>query len=131
VKKACTRRKNALFSHESPVKKSRAEALTMPTRRRAVQYALVFLGCVLIVDALVGEKGLFAMLRAREQYHALEVALADARAGNAARREEARRYREDLSAIEELARSEHGMIKDGEKVFIIRDVVPRDLAPRQ
>ena len=36
-------------------------------------------------------------------------------------REQARRYREDPSAIEELARKDLGLIKPGEKLFIIRD----------
>jgi cell division protein FtsB len=113
------------------VKKSRSQTPSLPTRRRVVQYVLVFLGCVLVVDALVGDKGLFAMLRAREQYHELEVSLARTRAANAALRDEARRYREDLDTIEGLARSEHGMIKEGEKVFIIRDVLPPELSPRR
>ena len=38
-------------------------------------------------------------------------------------REEARRLREDPSAIEELARQELGLIKPGEKLFIVKDVV--------
>ena len=43
---------------------------------------------------------------------------------NAQLREEARRLREDPTAIEELARRELGLIKPGEKVFIIKDVPP-------
>ncbi len=114
------------------MKKSRLPVASTPTRRRrAVQYALVFLGCVLVVDALVGDKGLFAMLRAREEYRELEASLARARARNAALKEEARRYRQDPAAIEEAARRDLGMIKDGEKVFIIRDVLPAELSGRQ
>jgi cell division protein FtsB len=112
------------------VKKPRTEATSTPTRRRrAVQFALLFIGCVLVVDALVGDTGLFAMLRAREQYRELEAALASARSANAVLREDARRYREDPEMIEEVARRELGMIRDGEKVFIIRDVLPADLTP--
>lgn len=132
-KRTCTQGRNALFSHEPFVKIPRRRALSgsLPTRpRRAVQYALVFIGCVLVAGSLVGDNGLFAMLRAREQYRELEASLARARANNAALREVARRYREDPAAIEEAARGELGMIKEGEKVFILRDVVPADLAPR-
>jgi cell division protein FtsB len=93
-------------------------------RRRAVQYLLVFVGCVLVVDALVGEKGLLAMMKAREEYHALERSLYDARTDNARLREEARRLREEPAAIEEIARRELGLIRPGEKLFIIRDVRP-------
>jgi cell division protein FtsB len=93
-------------------------------RRRAVQYLLVFVGCVLVVDALVGEKGLLAMMKARQEYQALEQSLHNARSENARLREEARRLREDPSAIEDIARRELGLIRPGEKLFIIRDVRP-------
>ena len=95
-------------------------------RRRALQCALLVVGAVLIVDALVGEKGLLAMLRARQQYRGLEQSLADARSENARLRDEARRLREDPVAIENLAREELGLIKPGEKLFIIKDVSPKD-----
>ncbi|MBI4266231.1 MAG: septum formation initiator family protein [Acidobacteria bacterium] len=97
------------------------------TRRRArgvVRYLLVFVGCVLIVDALVGEKGLLAMLKARDTYTRLEKSLSEAREENARLREAARRLREDPLTIEEIARRELGLIGPGEKLFIIRDVPP-------
>src|SRR5690606_25637887 len=87
-------------------------------RRRAVQYVLIFIGAVLFIDALVGEKGLLAMRQAREQERLAEAALAAARQENARLREEARRLREDPSAIEEIARRELGLIKPGERLFI-------------
>ena len=93
-------------------------------RRRALHNALLVVGCVLVIDALVGDKGLLAMLRARQTYRSLEESLADVRTENAALREEARRLREDPSAIEELARQELGLMKPGEKLFIVKDVVP-------
>ena len=95
--------------------------------RRTLQYILLVVGIVLIVDSLVGEKGLLAMLQAREQHAALEQSLADVRADNARLREAARRLREDPDAIEDLARSELGLIRPGEKLFIVKDVGPRDL----
>jgi cell division protein FtsB len=90
--------------------------------RRALHYLLLFIGFVLVIDALVGEKGLLAMIKAREQHRGIEQALAEARAENARLREEARRLREDPASIEEIARRELGLIKPGEKLFIIRDV---------
>ena len=92
--------------------------------RRALQYLLVFVSCVLVVDAIVGEKGLVAMVKARQQYAALEESLARARSENARLREEARRLREDPVTIEEIARRELGLMKPGERLFIIRDVRP-------
>jgi len=94
-------------------------------RRRAVEYLVVIVSSVLLVDAFVGDKGLLAMMEAREHYRLLEQALTEARAENARLREEARRLREDPTAIEEIARRELGLIRPGEKLFIIRDVEPR------
>lgn len=90
-----------------------------------MEYLVVLVGSVLMIDAFVGEKGLLAMMEAREQYRLLEQSLADARAENTRLREQARRLREDPAAIEEIARRELGLIRPGEKVFIIRDVEPR------
>ena len=89
-----------------------------------VQYVLVFIGCVLVIDSLVGDKGLLAMMQAREEYRLLEQSLATARAENARLRDEARRLREDPDAIEDIARRELGMIKPGERLFIIKDIGP-------
>jgi cell division protein FtsB len=94
--------------------------------RRAVQYLLVFIGGVLVLDALVGEKGLLEMLKKRQEYRTLEQSLVDLRTENARLREEARRLQEDASAIEDLARRELGLIKPGEKLFILKDVAPTD-----
>ncbi|HLG58625.1 MAG TPA: septum formation initiator family protein [Vicinamibacterales bacterium] len=94
--------------------------------RRALQYLLVFVGCVLVLDALVGEKGLLEMLKKRQEYRTLEQSIANARTENAQLREEARRLREDPAAIEDLARRDLGLIKPGEKLFIVKDVAPAD-----
>jgi cell division protein FtsB len=77
---------------------------------------------VVIVDALVGDRGLLAMLRARHQYDQLAATIARQRAENARLREEVRRLREDPGAIEEIARRDLGLIRPGEKVFIVKDV---------
>jgi cell division protein FtsB len=92
--------------------------------RRALQYLVVFVSCVLVVDAIVGEKGLIAMVKARQQYEALEESLARARSENARLREDARRLREDPNTIEEIARRELGLMKPGERLFIIKDLRP-------
>ncbi len=92
--------------------------------RRALQLALVVVSCVLVIDALMGDKGLLAMMQARRSYRALEGSLGELRAENARLREQARRLREDPAAIEDLARRELGLIRPGEKLFIVKDVVP-------
>lgn len=114
-------------------RKRRAPKPKRPTRnRRIVQLLLIFVASVIIVDGLVGERGLLAMLRARREYDELAGTIARKRAENAQLRDEARRLREDPTAIEEIARRELGLIKPGEKVFIIKDVPPvTGQTPRQ
>ena len=110
-----------------------AAALTGLVRRlgkRALPVLFVCLAMVVVVDAVVGDKGLFAMLKARRQYRALEQALTHARGENAKLREEARRLREDPAAIEDLARRELGLIRPGEKLFIVKDITPDDSSHR-
>jgi cell division protein FtsB len=94
--------------------------------RRTVQYVLVFVGCVLVLDALVGDKGLLEMLKKRQEYRALEQSLTDIRNDNTRLREEGRRLQEDPATIEDLARRELGLIKPGEKLFIVKDVPTTD-----
>ena len=106
-------------------KRRRSPAPKRPTRnRRIVQLLVLFVASVIIVDGLVGDRGLFAMLRARHEYDQLAASIARQRADNAKLREQARRLREDPSAIEEIARRELGLIKPGERVFIVKDVPP-------
>ena len=93
-----------------------------PLRTRLLNYVLGFVAIVLIVDALVGEKGLLDTMRARRQHAEITAALAHKRQENARLRDEIRRYREDASAIEALAREELGLMRDGEVLFIVRDV---------
>jgi cell division protein FtsB len=89
-----------------------------------VHWLLLFIASLIVVDGLVGERGLLAMLRARREYDQLAATIDRQRADNARLRDEARRLREDPSAIEEVARRELGLIKPGEKVFIIKDLPP-------
>jgi cell division protein FtsB len=105
--------------------KPRTPAPNRPGRnRQIVHWLLLFVAAIIIVDSLVGEQGLLAMLRARKQYEELAATIARQRAENARLREEARRLTDDPTAIEEIARRELGLIRPGEKVFIIRDVAP-------
>ena len=87
-----------------------------------VRALIIFVALVVLADGLVGDRGLLAMLRARQEYAALAATIARQRAENARLREHARRLREDPSAIEELARRDLGLIRPGETVFIVKDV---------
>lgn len=77
---------------------------------------------MLIVDALVGERGLLASRRADRQYEEVAASTKRQLAENLRLREEKRRLEEDPAAIEEVARRELGLIRPGEKLFIIKDV---------
>jgi cell division protein FtsB len=92
--------------------------------RRIVHLLLLFAASAIVIDSLVGDRGLLAMLRARHEYNELTATIARERASNARLREEARRLREDPRAVEEIARRDLGLIKPGEKVFILKDVPP-------
>ena len=102
-----------------------AKSSTANRGRRVARYVLAFVTAILVIDAVFGEKGLLALIKARRDFEGVEASLAAARAENARRREEARRLREDPQAIEEIARRELGLIKPGETLFIIRDVKPK------
>jgi cell division protein FtsB len=91
---------------------------------RVVRLALIIIAAVVLVDALVGEKGLLATIRARHEYTELSAQISRKRTENIHLREVARGLREDPNAIEELARRELGLIRPGETLFIIKDVTP-------
>jgi cell division protein FtsB len=92
--------------------------------RRIVHWVLMLVASIIVVNGLVGDRGLLAMLRARHEGDVLAASIARQRAENARLREEARRLRSDPNTIEEVARRELGLIRPGEKVFIIKDVPP-------
>jgi cell division protein FtsB len=90
--------------------------------KRIGQIVAIGFAIVLMVDAIVGDRGLLAQRQATRQYEALTKALDLKRIENARLQEEARRLKDDPTAIEELARRELGLIRPGEKVFILKDL---------
>jgi cell division protein FtsB len=109
----------------TPAPRRRSPQPKRPARsRRAVHLLLIVVALLVAVDALVGDRGLLAMLRARKQGDELSAFIARQRAENARLREDARRLSEDPAAIEEVARRELGLIKPGERVFILKDIPP-------
>jgi cell division protein FtsB len=92
--------------------------------RKAVHLLLMFVASLIVVDGLVGDRGLLAMLRARHEYDELSATISRQRSENARLRDLARRLSDDPAAIEEIARRDLGLIRPGERVFIIKDVSP-------
>ncbi len=108
-----------------PLRRKRVPAVPFSAmRRRTVHLLLIFVAVVLVVDALVGEKGLIESMRARKMHRETTAALDSIRRENMRLREEVRRLKEDPTAIESLARQELGLVRPGEMLFIIKDQVP-------
>jgi cell division protein FtsB len=91
-------------------------------RRRGVHLLLIFVTLVLIIDALIGEKGLMESMHAQRQYRELSASLDRLRRDNSNLRDEARRLKEDPATIESLAREQLGLIRPGEIMFILKDL---------
>ena len=104
--------------------KRRAPGHRLSRGKRIARWAVVLLSMAVIVDAIVGDRGLLAMLQAREQYEATTAALEQQKAENARLREQKARLLNDPAAIEELARGELGLMRPGEKLFIVKDLKP-------
>jgi len=90
-------------------------------RRRWLTYALVGVSSVLMVNALVGDTGYLATLRARKDHDALVQSLIQIRQENQDLREKARLLREDPAALEEAARRGLGLTRPGEVLVIVTE----------
>jgi len=101
-----------------------APGRTSAVRRRTVHFLLVFATIVLVVDALVGEKGFLETLKVRRQHRELQASVELVRQDNARLRDKVRRLNDDPAEIELVAREELGLIKPGEMLFIVRDARP-------
>ena len=90
--------------------------------RKFWSHAILFAACVLLVNAVFGEKGLMDTIRARKSYAASSRDLDRLKRENAALRDEARRLRSDPAAIEAVARGELGLVRPGEILVTVKDV---------
>jgi cell division protein FtsB len=100
-------------------------AAAIPPRRQPRRFwsqAVLFVSCVLLGNALVGEKGLMDTLRARKAYVVARQDLERLKLENAGLRDRARRLRSDPATIESVARGELGLVKPGEILVTIKDV---------
>ncbi len=104
-----------------------APALSPPVRLQKrgpspwVRRAVVFVACLLLADAIFGNRGAAEWVRARREYRRAVEGLAQVRQENAGLRDEARRLREDSAAIETVARRDLGLIKRGEILVRVKD----------
>ncbi len=90
-------------------------------RRRVMRGGLVLVLVLALADGVFGARGLIENMQLRQRNAALESAIEQMDTGNAGLIEEIRRLREDPAAIEELARGELELMKEGELLIILRD----------
>lgn len=98
-------------------------ATPRPTRRTA-RFLVLLVTVLLVGNAILGDRGYLSMIRAADEMEQLSRSIAAARARNDALRENARQLREEAWRIEELARGELGLMRPGEKLFIVTDRAP-------
>ncbi|MGE3843979.1 MAG: septum formation initiator family protein [Vicinamibacterales bacterium] len=91
------------------------------SRRRLAQYALLFVAAALVVNALIGDRGLTALLKAKREHAQLHQSLIRVRQENARIGDEVRRLGSDPKAIELAARENLGLARKDELLFIVRD----------
>ena len=87
-----------------------------------VFYVLVLVTAALVLSAIFGDKGVMALARVRRDHDQLAAEVARQRAENVQNRELVRKLQGDPATLEGLARDELGLIRPGEKLFIIRDL---------
>lgn len=93
-------------------------------RRKRIDLALTFVAAIVLVNGIVGDRGLLESWRARRQYSALAAGISTLRVQNRDLRDEARRLREDPTTIESVARQELGLIRKGEILVVVRHARP-------
>jgi cell division protein FtsB len=90
--------------------------------RRFWSHAIFFASCVLLVNAIFGDKGLMDSMHARRTYAAAAQDLARIKRENAALRDRVRRLRSDPDTIESVARGELGLVRPGEILVTIKTI---------
>ena len=88
-------------------------------RRRFSTWALTIVLGILLINAMVGENGYLATIRAEREEQALAAEVAKIRRDSERLKHERERLQNDPAAVEEAAR-ELGLIRDGETLVTIR-----------
>jgi len=90
-------------------------------RRRVLGYGLLIVSAVLMANAVIGENGYLASVRAQREYDRAMADLTRIRAENQALQDESQRLQHDQDALEDAARRELGLIRPGETLVIVHD----------
>ena len=103
------------------------DARPLPPRRRDrawMRRVLLFVACVVALDALVGERSVLQTLRAEREQQRVSGELTDLRRENLELSRRIQRLRNDSGAIEAMARDELGLIRRGE-ILVVLTNAPR------
>jgi len=119
----CGTFKNSMPSAESKPA-ARLDAPRVPISQRLLKGALLFVGCALLLNVLVGSQGLPAIIQVRHQQAGLANDLARVRADNARLRAEIEDLRTNDDAIKQLARELLNYAEPGEKVIVVHQSTP-------
>ncbi len=95
--------------------------MAFPLRRR-LWLVLVLTVCLFLVYSAVGERGLVRLNIMLEQRDGLRARVDALQESNLDLAEQISLLRDDPTTIENLARTELGMVRDGETVFILSDL---------
>jgi cell division protein FtsB len=90
-------------------------------QRRWVRRALIFVSCVLLVDSVVGERGLVRRVRAQHDLVQAAARLGQLKRENAALRDQVAKLHTDPGTIEAAARQQLGLIRRGEILVVVKD----------
>jgi len=104
-----------------PRKRFRTALEARQWRRRVIGYAVTTIAFVLVVNALVGENGYLATMRANRESDELRAQLRQLREENQAIQEQIHRLKTDPSALEEAARRDLRLLRPGETMVVIKD----------
>ena len=97
----------------------------LPRRRRDnpwLRRGLLVGTVIVFVDAVFGDRGVAEMRKAQRVYSAAYADLVRLKSTNSGLREQARRLSDDQSTIEDVARKELGLMREGEVLFVVKPV---------
>jgi cell division protein FtsL len=89
-------------------------------KKRVLLFILIFL-LILGIVTFFGEKGIFNLLRIQKEVARIKEKNAKLEEENQKLREEVKRLQTDRRYIEEIARKELGMVKEGEIIYQFDD----------
>jgi cell division protein FtsB len=92
--------------------------------RKLLRYALGAGAVVLLANAVIGETGYLASLRAQRDRDDIVAQVAKLHSDNQQLSEQAKRLKDDPAALEDAIRRELGLVREGETLVIVRDGKP-------